>query len=146
MKYLTIDLIVYLNHRTVEENGGLFVPPSNFLHGEQLEYVVDAVQGEMFGQEVYPTLADKAAVYMFNIISNHVFADGNKRTGLTAALHFLAKNGHFLRDTLVEVNGRPYQVSHDKALENFTLAVASARVTLDECRAWFTANIVPVTP
>lgn len=34
-----------------------------------------------------------AAAYMFHIIRNHPFVDGNKRTGLIAALVFLGLNG-----------------------------------------------------
>jgi death-on-curing protein len=31
---------------------------------------------------------------MFHIIKNHAFIDGNKRTGLAAAITFLGINGH----------------------------------------------------
>ncbi|MBK8347853.1 MAG: Fic family protein [Saprospiraceae bacterium] len=41
----------------------------------------------MFG-ELYPTLSEKAGLYMYNIISNHIFQDGNKRTGLEAGIVF----------------------------------------------------------
>ena len=40
----------------------------------------------------YKTLFDKAAVYARNIIGDHLFVDGNKRTGITAAIIFLEKN------------------------------------------------------
>jgi death-on-curing protein len=47
----------------------------------------------VFGQERFPTLAEKAAAYCFFIVRNHPFIDGNKRTGFLAALHFLLTNG-----------------------------------------------------
>ena len=50
---------------------------------------MDIVHGEMFGEHLYPTIFDKARVYVYNIIANHVFSDGNKRTGLEAGLIFL---------------------------------------------------------
>ena len=142
MEYLRKEVIIAINRKTIDDNGGLFIPPTNFLHGEQLDYITDAVQSEMFGQELYPNLSDKAAVYMFNIISNHVFADGNKRTGLGAALTFLRLNDHRLTKQLLDENGNAYSSSRLKALENFTLAVASAQISLDQCRAWFAQNIV----
>lgn len=40
-----------------------------------------------------PSVSDKAGLYMFNIISNHIFSDGNKRTGLEAALLFVDLDG-----------------------------------------------------
>lgn len=37
-----------------------------------------------------------AAAYMYAVIKNHPFLDGNKRTGFTAAILFLAYNDIFL--------------------------------------------------
>jgi death-on-curing protein len=39
-------------------------------------------------------LFEQAAAYAFSIIQNHPYYDGNKRTGLIAALVFLGLNGH----------------------------------------------------
>lgn len=144
MNYLDRDYIVFLNQLTLEKHGGLFIPPFNFLHEEQLGYILDAVEQEMFGESLYPTVADKAAVYMFSIISNHVFADGNKRTGLAAAIVFMRKNGHLLADQLVNEAGVPYKEGKHKSLENFTLSVASGHYSIDQCRAWFANNIRPI--
>ncbi len=107
------------------------MPPSNFLHEENLDYLVEAVQAEMFGEPLYPTLTDKAAVYCFNIIGNHIFTDGNKRTGLSAALTFLKLNGMRLNRELPQDD-----------LYNFILKIASAEPSLDDYRTWFTANVV----
>jgi death-on-curing protein len=41
---------------------------------------------------MHPTLADMAAAYMFHIIKNHPFIDGNKRTGTACAWIFLSIN------------------------------------------------------
>ena len=148
MKRLSITQLIILNRMTIEENGGQFVPPHNLLHGEHLEYIVEAVDAEMFGVALYPTVADKAALYMFNIISNHVFSDGNKRTGLTAALTFLLINGYELRPNLENIEFDIIPVilgnNYDDDLEAFTLAMASGNISLKECRAWFEKNIVPI--
>jgi len=48
-----------------------------------------------FGKtDVYPTIYDKAAAYLFYLCSNHPFIDGNKRTALVSALTFLSLNDH----------------------------------------------------
>ncbi len=107
------------------------MPPHNFLHEENLDYLVEAVQAEMFGEPLYPTITDKAAVYCFNIIGNHIFTDGNKRTGLAAALVFLNPNAH---DLSVVVT--------DPILTDFILKVASGQSSLDECRTWFAAPVM----
>lgn len=40
-----------------------------------------------------PDLCDLAAAYLYGILKNHPFVDGNKRTGLAAADLFLVFNG-----------------------------------------------------
>ena len=46
------------------------------------------------GEFLHEDLFAMAAAYLFHIVSNHAFIDGNKRTGLAAALTFLEINGH----------------------------------------------------
>jgi len=45
------------------------------------------------GQDLHPTLFDKAAAYLYHIARNHPFIDGNKRTASALALTFLEMNG-----------------------------------------------------
>ncbi len=45
------------------------------------------------GQYFHADLAEMAAAYLFHIVSNHPFVDGNKRTGTMAAYVFLGLNG-----------------------------------------------------
>jgi death-on-curing protein len=46
----------------------------------------------MFGEYLHESIFDKAAAYLFHIVCNHAFVDGNKRTGAAVALIFLRKN------------------------------------------------------
>lgn len=105
------------------------MPPNNFLHEENLDYLVEAVTSEMFGQPLYPLITDKAAVYCFNIICYHIFSDGNKRTGLGAALLFLNLNGLDISQNI-----------DDDILTQFILKIASGQSNLDECKGWFLEN------
>jgi death-on-curing family protein len=45
------------------------------------------------GRFLHEDLFEMAAAYLFHIIRNHPFVDGNKRTGTVAALVFLIVNG-----------------------------------------------------
>lgn len=45
------------------------------------------------GQELYPTLEEKASHLLYFITKNHSFLDGNKRIAATMFLYFLDKNG-----------------------------------------------------
>ncbi len=45
------------------------------------------------GQEIYPSLEEKAANLLYLVTKNHSFSDGNKRIAATMFLYFLDKNG-----------------------------------------------------
>ena len=44
------------------------------------------------GQELYPTLEEKAAMLLYMIVKNHSFVDGNKRIAASCFLYFLDRN------------------------------------------------------
>jgi death on curing protein len=131
IRYLSKEQILFVNFSTYQSHGGFHTPPDNVKHQGNLDYVIEAVSSEMFGSEIYPTISDKAAVYFYNIICNHIFHDGNKRTGLGAAILFLRLNGFRINK----------QLRHD-TITDFVIEVASGKLTLEECRQWFTENIV----
>lgn len=99
MKYLTIEDIL----RVAEE----WVDSYQLLKENQLHYLVEIVCEKLGDTELFPTLTKKAAVYAYNIITRHIFLDGNKRIGLISALWFLVLNGHASRlnidDPIIEL-------------------------------------------
>lgn len=52
------------------------------------------------GSELYPSIEDKAAHFLYFIVKNHPFTDGNKRTGAFSFLWLLRKAGIHFRDTI----------------------------------------------
>ena len=86
-------------------------------------------QQQAFGKELYPSIWLKAAVYARNIIMNHPFLDGNKRTGMLVASVFLEDNGY----TLDVKEG---------AVEKFALAIVKDRLSLESMAEWFELNFV----
>lgn len=46
------------------------------------------------GKYLHPTIVEMAAAYLFHLVENHPFVDGNKRVGAMAALVFLELNGY----------------------------------------------------
>ena len=56
------------------------------------------------GEDVYPSLQQKAARLCFGLIKNHPFVDGNKRIGAHAMLVFLSLNGIELQYTQTELS------------------------------------------
>ena len=51
------------------------------------------------GEELHPSLPEQAAAYLFHLMKNHPFVDGNKRVGLACSLAFLRLNGVRVRAT-----------------------------------------------
>lgn len=45
------------------------------------------------GQELYPSVEEKAAMLLYLVTKNHSFSDGNKRIAATLFLWFMANNG-----------------------------------------------------
>ena len=59
-----------------------------------LEWVLDSIQNPLiFGLNPYPNLSDKAALLAWTIINDHVFYDGNKRTGMATMKILILSNG-----------------------------------------------------
>lgn len=62
-----------------------------------LESAAHRPMAEMFGEEAYPDLFDKAAALLQSLAINHPLFDGNKRTAWLSCVTFLALNGVELR-------------------------------------------------
>lgn len=54
---------------------------------------IGAVYQSFGGEDLYPTLEEKAANLLYFVTKNHSFSDGNKRIAATIFLYFLDKNG-----------------------------------------------------
>ncbi len=67
------------------------------------------------GQELYPSLEEKAAHLLYFVTKNHSFLDGNKRIAAAMFLYFLDKNG------VLFVDGK-------KLIENHTLVALTIMV------------------
>jgi death-on-curing protein len=70
------------------------------------------------GEFLHTDVFEMAAAYLFHLVKNHPFLDGNKRVGAVAALVFLLLNGHDFdapEDDLVEMVLSVAQGQIDKA-------------------------------
>jgi death-on-curing protein len=79
-----------------------------------------------------PSAFELAAAYCEGVVSNHPFADGNKRAGLLAARVFLFRNG--------------FRLDPEEA-ETVTVIrrVAAGEVSRDELTEWLRANSTPIS-
>ena len=72
------------------------------------------------GQEVYPSLEEKAANLLYFVTKNHSFLDGNKRIAATMFLYFLDRNG-----MLYDTDGN--KTLDDHTLVALTIMIAESR-------------------
>lgn len=146
MEYLLKEDLILINRLTIKRHGGNFVPPFNFLKEEALDYLIEAAQAELFNKPVYPEIHEKAGLYLYNIVSNHPFQDGNKRTGLEAALLFLKLNNYKLKDELIQVTIGERKIpksgsTTNEVLYHFVIEIASGELDLEEVQLWLKFNI-----
>jgi len=92
LRYLTLSELIYINGRLLNN--------AKIMSGKQkvrdivlLEAAAVRPSASAFGEDAYPTLADKAAALFHSIVRNHPFTDGNKRTATIAALLMFEVNG-----------------------------------------------------
>jgi death-on-curing protein len=98
VKYLTVAQVLQIHAYQVERFGGDPLVRDLGL----VDSAVAQPRAAFGGQDLYPTLADKAAALAFSLVMNHPFADGNKRTGHAAMVMFLRRNGHRISAPLDE--------------------------------------------
>ncbi len=84
-----------------------------------LESALSQPQASFGGDYVHGDLFEMAAAYLFHVVSNHPFVDGNKRAGLLSALVFLDING-------IEINDK------GDTLYDLTIKVASGNSNKSE--------------
>ena len=81
-----------------------------------IESAVNAPFQTFGGQNLYPSIFDKAARLFYALVKNHGFVDGNKRVAAHALIVFLRVNGFDLRASDDEL----FQVTMDTAAGNFS--------------------------
>jgi len=99
------------------------------MHLPALESALAQPQMTFGGEELYPTLVDKAAALGYALIKNHPFLDGNKRRGHAAMEVFLVLNGYEIRATIDEQ-------------EHVILQVAASEIDREEFTAWLRTHVV----
>jgi death on curing protein len=124
MRFLTLDEVLRLHVRIIEQSGG----SRGILDLGLLESALGQCRISFGGQEVYPSLAEKAAALCFSIVQNHPFVDGNKRTGHAAMEVFLILNGYELDADVEET-------------ETVLLRLASGEMERHQFTGWVQAHL-----
>jgi death-on-curing protein len=124
IRYLTLEEILELHRLALEQSGGL--TGVRDLGG--LDSALAQPQMAFGGQELYPSLGEKAAALGFSLVCNHPFVDGNKRVGHAAMETFLVLNGWELAAGVDEQ-------------EQVILRLAAGALERDKFTAWVQSHL-----
>ena len=129
MRYLRLHEILQLYLRIIEQSGGSM----GIRDLNALESAMAQPRMKFSGEDLYPSLIEKAAALAFSLIQNHPFLDGNKRIGHAAMETFLTLNGF-------EVGAPPDEQ------EKVVLQVAAGKLGREEFIAWLRTHVVKREP
>ncbi|MBR4135455.1 MAG: virulence protein RhuM/Fic/DOC family protein [Bacteroidales bacterium] len=87
------------------------------------------------GQDLYPSVEEKAAMLLYLVVKNHSFTDGNKRIAATLFIWFLHRNG-----ILYAADGRKRIA--DNTLVALTLMIAESRPEEKDVMAKVVVNLI----
>ncbi len=90
--------------------------------GESFKGIVGALYQTFGGQDLYPSIEEKASHLLYFIIKDHPFSDGNKRSAAFLFIWFLSQNHHLYRSGLTPK-------LNDNALVALTLLIAESKPT-----------------
>ncbi len=114
MRFLTVEDVLGFHVLQLER----FAGGAGIRSLPLLESAVAQPEASFAGAYLHADVFEMAAAYLFHIVQNHPFMDGNKRAGLLAALVFLDLTGHSLAtadDHLYELTMNVAAGSADKA-------------------------------
>ncbi len=83
-----------------------------------LESIIGNIYQSFSGQDIYKSIEEKGANFLYLIVKNHVFADGNKRIAATLFIYFLNFYG------ILYQNGN--QIIDNNTLTALTLLIAES--------------------
>ncbi len=96
---------------------------------------IAAIYQTFFGEDVYPSLEEKAANLLYFVTKNHSFSDGNKRIAAAVFLYFLDKNG-------ILFNEEGDKIIADYTLVAITLMIAESRAEEKEAMVSLIMNFL----
>ena len=125
--FLTLAEIIEIHDYQIDVFGG----SDGLRSQEMLESAIGIPSSTFGGAYLHPTVPDMAAAYLFHLVENHPFVDGNKRVGTMSALVFLDLNEYDFDATDSELTEVVLQVAGGKmpkdALSRFFRQHSSCR-------------------
>ena len=142
--YYNLDVIISVGYRVKSQNGVIFRKWANKIlkdymikgysinqlrfneesdifaieRNKGLESIIGNIYQTFDGNEVYRSIEEKASNFLYMIVKNHVFIDGNKRIAATLFIYFLSYYNILYKDSK--------QVIDNNTLTALTLLIAES--------------------
>lgn len=126
MRLLSLAEVLALHRLALSEHGG----SAGLRDRGGLESAIAQPQMSFGGEDLYPSLVEKAAALGFSLLSNHPFIDGNKRVAHAAIEVFLILNGFEIRASVPDA-------------EQLILRLAAGEYGRERLVEWLKAHVVP---
>jgi len=108
------DCINIINKLKFNDNSDLFALERN----KGLESIIDDIYQTFDGEDLYKSIEEKASNFLYMVVKNHVFIDGNKRIAATLFIYFLQFYNILYRDDI--------KVIDNNTLTALTLLIAES--------------------
>ena len=124
--YVNLPDVLLIQALVIRQIGGIHgITEQGFA---KLATALAVPQQSMFGDDLYPDIAAKAAALFDALVNGHCFSDGNKRTALLAMIEFLARNGLC------------FVAADDDALYDWVLVAATRTTSREQQAVWIAAR------
>jgi prophage maintenance system killer protein/prophage antirepressor-like protein len=110
------DYLDFIKQMYSEFESDVFAKPKD----DSFHSSVNQIAQSFGGQELYPSIQEKAANLLYFIVKNHSFVDGNKRIAAACFLYFLDKNKAL-------INKSNETIINNEALASLTLFIATSK-------------------
>jgi death-on-curing protein len=88
ISYISFQYVLEVHDKLIKEYGGR----QGILNEGLLRSALEMPKSRFAGKDLHRTIYDKAAAYLFHLIQNYPFTDGNKRTASMTAMLFFTTN------------------------------------------------------
>jgi death-on-curing protein len=121
MKLISLEQLLEIHALVIQETGGT----SGLRDLGRLEAALATQTQNVFGEELYSSLVEKAAALTRSIVADHPFVDGNKRTAMLTGLTFLKLNSIIFS-------------APEGVIEEFAVKTAIDKLDVKEIASWLT--------
>ena len=108
------ECIKIISSLKYNENSDIFALERN----KGLESIINNIYQTFDGRDIYNSIEEKASNFLYMIVKNHVFIDGNKRIAATLFIYFLQFYGILYKDN--------NQIIDNNTLTALTLLIAES--------------------